>query len=405
MSGNSKLIELIAIKQINDHWHLHTRIISIGNQLEVIWEVDDFTSNHLSALCEFSGNHKFRLALQTSVDSSNTQITSSVVKTFRDSSKRINFLCSTEYKKQLEDVKNTPEDDLLKLPFLRSLNIELQENNDSIKKAKFKNPNRTIKWASISLISAVFLLFGYSTFLNKNDSGNLATDELKKAEAHLVEASVTAPATAPTIPETVEPPEQIYFPSAKMDELINFSISGNNVAITFDDGPSKFTTAIVDILKSKNAGGTFFFIGNNATKHPGAVQYVHANGYSIGSHSLAHDNMVKLTYAQQEQDMLQTMSILENLIDEKVNLYRPPYGSYNDSTEEIALSHDQKLVFWDKDTKDWQTRDAQKIIHYVKSIDATSSIILLHESQAVVDALPSIIDHLQQQGLNIVNLQ
>ena len=62
-------------------------------------------------------------------------------------------------------------------------------------------------------------------------------------------------------------------------------------------------------------------------------------------------------------------------------------------------------MLWDKDTKDWQTRDAQKIIQYVKGIDATGSIILLHESQAVVDALPIIIEHLQQNGLNIVNLK
>ena len=77
----------------------------------------------------------------------------------------------------------------------------------------------------------------------------------------------------------------------------------------------------------------------------------------------------------------------------------------NQVTENLVHSYNKKIVLWDKDTKDWQTRDAQKIIQYIKSIDATGSIILLHESQAVVDALPTIIEHLQQNGLNIVNLK
>ena len=406
MSGNGKVLELLAIQQDNDNWHLHTRIISIGHQMEVFWEVDTYTADHLTALCDFSGNHKYRLSFNTSVDSVKSQITSTVSKTYRDISNRLIFICSKEYQNQLEEIKNTVNDqDLLKLSFIHVPYTEVQtpsENETIVKNNKQKKP---IKWASIGLISVVFLLFGYSTYLNKVTDSKTVNAEIKTTEVHLAEASSTVLATAYNDPTAEELTEQPDFPYVEMKDLVNYNVSGNVVALTFDDGPSTYTPAIVDTLKNYNVGGTFFFIGNNSNKHPDIVQYVHENGYAIGSHSMKHDNMIKLTYEQQETDLLHTTAILEGIIKEDVNLYRPPYGSFNSFTENLVQAYDKQIVLWDSDTRDWQTRDAQKIIQYVKSIDANGSIILLHESQAVVDALPTIIEHLQQQGLDIVNLK
>ena len=405
MSVNGKVLELLAIEQDNAKWHLHTQIISFGQQMEVLWEVDAYTAQHLTDLCDFGGHHKYRLSFKTSVDSAKSQITSTVSKTYRDISNRLIFICSTEYQKQLEEIKNSlSNQDLLKLSFIHVPQTDVQVPIENVTLIPNKG-KKAIKWASIGLISAVFLLFGYSTYLNKPVDSKTVNAEIKTAEVHLAEASSTLVATAYNDARAEELAEQPYFPYVEMTDLVNYNISANDVALTFDDGPTKFTTAIVDTLKKYEVGGTFFFIGNKSKKHPDTVQYVYSNGYSIGSHSMKHDNMVKFTYEQQETDLLQTTAILEGIIEEDVNLYRPPYGSVNQLTENLVHSYNKKIVLWDKDTKDWQTRDAQKIIQYVKSIDATGSIILLHESQAVVDALPIIIEHLQQNGLNIVNLK
>ena len=411
MSGNGKVLELLAIQQDNDNWHLHTRIIVIGQQMEMLWEVDEYTADHLTAICDFSGNHKYRLSFNTSVDSAKSQITSTVSKTYRDISNRLIFICSKEYQKQLEEIKNTINDqDLFKLSFIHVpyTEVEVQPPIENVSKVKNAKPKKSIKWASIGLISIIFLLFGYSTYLDKETNSKTANAEIKTTEVHLAEASSTELATAynePSTEELTELTEQPDFPYVEMKDLVNYSISDNVVALTFDDGPSKYTSAIVDTLKDYNVGGTFFFIGNNSNKYPDVVQYVHDNGYTIGSHSMRHDNMLKLTYKQQETDLLQTTAILEGIIEEDVNLYRPPYGSFNKITENLIQGYNKQIVLWNKDTRDWQPRDAQKIIQYVKSIDANGSIILLHESQAVVDALPTIIEHLQQQELDIVNLK
>ena len=405
MSVNGKVLELLAIEQDNDQWHLHTQIISFGQQIEVLWEVDAYTAQQLTNLCNFGGHHKYRLSFKTSVDSAKSQITSTVSKTYRDISNRLIFICSLEYQKQLEEIKNSlSNQDLLKLSFIHVPQTDVQVPIQNVTSIPSKR-KKAMKWASIGLISAVFLLFGYSTYLNKPVDSTTVNAEIKTTEVQLAEAHSTLVATAYDDSQAAETTEQPYFPYVEMMNLVNYNISGNDVALTFDDGPTKFTSAIVDTLKKHDVGGTFFFIGNKSKKHPDIVQYVYNNGYAIGSHSMKHDNMVKLTYEQQETDLLQTTAILEGIIEEDVNLYRPPYGSFNPLTENLVHTYNKKIVLWDKDTKDWQTRDAQKIIQYIKSIDATGSIILLHESQAVVDALPTIIEHLQQNGLNIVNLK
>ena len=405
MSVNGKVLELLAIEQDNEKWHLHTQIISFGQQMEVHWEIDAYTAQNLTGLCDFGGNHKYRLSFKTSVDSTKSQITSTVSKTYRDISNRLVFICSTEYQKQLEEIKSSlSNQDLLKLSFIHVPQTDVQMPSENVTPIPNKR-KKAIKWASIGLISAVFLLFGYSTYLNKPVDSKTVNAEIKTTEVHLAEARSTLVATAYNDSQAEELAEQPYFPYFKMTDLVNYNISGNDVALTFDDGPTKFTTTIVDILKDYEVGGTFFFIGNKSKNQPDTVQYVYNNGYSIGSHSMKHDNMVKFTYEQQETDLLQTTAILEDIIEEDVNLYRPPYGSFNQVTENLVHSYNKKIVHWNKDTRDWQTRDAQKIIQYIKGIDATGSIILLHESQAVVDALPVIIEHLQQNGLNIVNLK
>lgn len=405
MSVNGKVLELLAIEQDNEKWHLHTQIISFGQQMEVHWEIDAYTAQNLTGLCDFGGNHKYRLSFKTSVDSTKSQITSTVSKTYRDISNRLVFICSTEYQKQLEEIKSSlSNQDLLKLSFIHVPQTDVQMPSENVTPIPNKR-KKAIKWASIGLISAVFLLFGYSTYLNKPVDSKTVNAEIKTTEVHLAEARSTLVATAYNDSQAEELAEQPYFPYFEMTDLVNYNISGNDVALTFDDGPTKFTTTIVDILKDYEVGGTFFFIGNKSKNQPDTVQYVYNNGYSIGSHSMKHDNMVKFTYEQQETDLLQTTAILEDIIEEDVNLYRPPYGSFNQVTENLVHSYNKKIVHWNKDTRDWQTRDAQKIIQYIKGIDATGSIILLHESQAVVDALPVIIEHLQQNGLNIVNLK
>ena len=60
------------------------------------------------------------------------------------------------------------------------------------------------------------------------------------------------------------------------------------VALTFDDGPSKYTQQILDILQDRDIHATFFLIGTNVNKHPEIVKRMADDGHAIGNHSYTH---------------------------------------------------------------------------------------------------------------------
>ena len=120
---------------------------------------------------------------------------------------------------------------------------------------------------------------------------------------------------------------------------------------------------------------------------------------------MTHSQLTSLTYEQQQAELTRVSDLIEHITDEKLILFRPPYGAFDDRTEALSQQQGSKMVLWNRDPEDWLTRDEDKILEYVQHIEASGSIILLHESQAVVDALPKIIKHLQDQGLTIVGLQ
>nr|WP_280521268.1 polysaccharide deacetylase family protein [Paenibacillus mangrovi] len=187
--------------------------------------------------------------------------------------------------------------------------------------------------------------------------------------------------------------------------MINYSVPKDFVAITFDDGPSKYTKDIVDILTDYHVGGTFFFVGTQVKKFPESVKYVGEHGFSIGNHSMSHANLQKLSLAEQQAEILGNNRLIESITSKPVVLFRPPYGSMNAQTKEIVEYANMKITMWNRDPEDWKfKKNPQKVLSYIEHSKTRGSVILLHESKETVELLPDIIEYLQQQKVQIINL-
>ncbi|CAH2717447.1 hypothetical protein BACCIP111895_04639 [Neobacillus rhizosphaerae] len=409
---HGKVLELVAIEKSNEKSYLRIKL-SFEQEAELFWNVDSETAENLMTISQFDENHKYRLSLHTTLDTIKKHYISFITRTYRDKSDRIYFTCSSDYKNDLDSIKNTQSiNDIKKFSFL-STNLsaidekKIEQTNEQNKLVISKGYKLSFKWVIISMISVIFyLLFGYSnnSYLNKT-SINKATMPIGEIETTEVNLENKKNIFTPVNKFEKDKSTQSSLPYIELDDLITYSIPEGYVSLTFDDGPSKYTEAIVDILKKYKVGGTFFFIGVNVKKHPYSVRYVQSNKYSIGSHSMNHLKMSDLSFEKQEDEIIQATKAIEDITNEKVVLFRPPYGALNNQTKNIIHNYHDKMILWNMDPKDWKTRDTDKIYNDIHNTEASGSIILLHESQAVIDALPKIIEHLQEQNLKIVSLQ
>ncbi|MGG3280592.1 polysaccharide deacetylase family protein [Paenibacillus solani] len=422
-----KVIELLAIEG-STATDLRIRL-SFMNSVELLWVTDNETAANLAAISDFDGVHKYRISLHTMWDINKQQYIGSVTRTYRDHSEPFPFACSIQFRDELEYIMKARHlDDLHTLPFLSTYrpDADLTEETQikeviaasSSARKRSRLPFKLVGATMVSLIIVLLLSsFNYSypddiqlqpattaSVEAETSSQWLAVNRMTKITHSVV--------SAPKVEQTDNKQEDIIdtlpsaaVPQLELDELISFSIPKGYVALTFDDGPSKYSMDIMNVLQQYKVGGTFFFIGTNVKKHPDYVQAISAGGYSVGSHSMTHSQMSNLSLKQQEAEMTQAASLIEHITNEKLVLFRPPYGAFDDQTESLSQQLGNKLVLWNRDTEDWLTRDEDKILDYIQQTEASGSIILLHESQAVVDALPRIITHLQNQGLNIVSLQ
>ena len=67
------------------------------------------------------------------------------------------------------------------------------------------------------------------------------------------------------------------------------------IAITFDDGPSVCTPALLDGLKERNVKATFFLVGENVETYPDIVKRIYEEGHLIGNHTYHHVEITKLS--------------------------------------------------------------------------------------------------------------
>lgn len=174
------------------------------------------------------------------------------------------------------------------------------------------------------------------------------------------------------------------------------------VALTFDDGPDpKTTPQALDILKKYGAKATFFMVGQNIAGNEAIVKRVHNEGHQIGIHTWDHPVLTKLPLESAQKEILDTQTAINNVIGIKPTITRPPYGAINAT---IQNSVDQSFIMWNVDSLDWKTRNTKAIMQEIAKTQP-GSIILMHDiHQTSIDALPSVIQYLQNNGYTLVTV-
>lgn len=203
--------------------------------------------------------------------------------------------------------------------------------------------------------------------------------------------------------------ETVTLAKSNKDTLFINGPDKKRVALTFDDGPdNKSTPAIVDILKKYKVKGSFFFLGREVLKYPEVVKEAYDNGNLVLSHSFNHDDLTIFNKSELHNDIKRTEAAIEEVIGKKPAILRTPYGETDEKVIAGAHKDGYSIVLWSIDTLDWSQNDRKNIANNVLSNVRNGDIILMHSGQGnkeTVEALPDIIEKLQEKGYTIVDLE
>jgi peptidoglycan/xylan/chitin deacetylase (PgdA/CDA1 family) len=125
------------------------------------------------------------------------------------------------------------------------------------------------------------------------------------------------------------------------------------VALSFDAAWGNEDTAqILKVLKDNDVKVTFFMTGGWIERYPEDVKAIYKAGHDLGNHSENHKQMSTLSSAECEEELQKAHDKIYKLTGEKMNLFRPPYGDYNNTVLDVAKSMGYHTVQWDIDTID-----------------------------------------------------
>lgn len=174
--------------------------------------------------------------------------------------------------------------------------------------------------------------------------------------------------------------------------------NGNNVYLTFDDGPEpNITKFVLDELDKYGFKATFFCKGENAKKYPALLRAITKHGHTLGNHSYEH----KHSYQRNTTSFLADVKKADTILH--THLFRPPNGCLKLSAW-LQLRKKYKIIYWSIGSGDSQkeTFDYDKCMSRLKNTKA-GDIVLFHFSEEHQDGtrmlLPTYLKWLKEQGL------
>lgn len=210
-------------------------------------------------------------------------------------------------------------------------------------------------------------------------------------------------------------------------EKKNYAPDQKVAFLTFDDGPSKNTEEILNILKSEGVKATFFVIGHDNDFAKQMYKRIVDEGHTLANHTYSHD--YKNIYSSQENfmsDVDKLNGYVESLVGVKMDIFRFPGGSNNHINRKYSGTsdnsfmegltqriEDEGFVFFDWTVDSTDASKGKQATEKIKSSVINESlkqkypVILCHDAPAkttTVEALPEIIRTLKENGYLIDNL-
>lgn len=190
-----------------------------------------------------------------------------------------------------------------------------------------------------------------------------------------------------------------WWPSSALFGRVVSRVEGDGRAVflTFDDGPSENTRAVLDVLDAYGVRATFFLVGRQVVAHPDVVEELVSRGHVVGVHSFSH----RFLWRNCSSEMAASVEAVKMAANVTPSLFRPPYGFRLPWTLSAARNANLTTVLWSLFPRDYASSE-EEIVRKVLGGLEPGVIIVLHDGEgnrsSMVAALPRIIEGAREEG-------
>ena len=205
-----------------------------------------------------------------------------------------------------------------------------------------------------------------------------------------------------------------YAVRGKSSQLIAPSIWHGNrkrpaLALTFDDGPSESTPALLELLAEHNVKATFFMCGQNVRRLKEIAREVSAAGHEIGNHTDSHAPLYFKTSEFMYRELALAQQSILQITKTTPQFFRAPYGArwpgLGRSQERLHLTG----VMWTGIARDWKW-PASRVSRLLLKKAQNGAILCLHDGRelerapdirATLDAVELVLPILKDRGFSL----
>lgn len=200
-------------------------------------------------------------------------------------------------------------------------------------------------------------------------------------------------------------------------QIDHSKIKGKKVYLTFDDGPSKKTSQVLDILKENNVKATFFVVGKEDDYSLLIYKRIVNEGHTLGIHTYSHDyKKIYKSIDAFSKDFDKLYGLLYKTTNVKPKFYRFPGGSSNtvsnlEMKEFIQVIKNKNMIYYDwnvinGDATGKKCTANQMVDFVLKDVKLyDNSVVLMHDAidkDMTIQTLPTIIKRLKKEKVNML---
>jgi peptidoglycan-N-acetylglucosamine deacetylase len=154
----------------------------------------------------------------------------------------------------------------------------------------------------------------------------------------------------------------------------------NQVALTFDDGPSPSSTPILlDLLARHKLSATFFVVGRKAAQYPELIDAILSHGHCIGNHSLRHDPLLMLRTTRRLQEDIHTTQEIFKKHGIRPLVFRPPAGITNPRLRRVLAGEHLVALTYSCRAFDGGNRNVRNLAEKILGRLKPGHIVMLHD--------------------------